>query len=1858
MAKRGPKVGEIVLGVAIEDQDIAKNLTHDIAKEIEPGLVKWHERLEQINKDIAKIKKESYGQRRRNSGLTAEDFDTTKALEEKIKKQDITLKRRIKDVNDAVAALNRQKRLAKAEENRTGSTSTDTDDALRSARERLNITKSEFVLQKETVDKLKQDVLDRRIQDEKDFSAAIQEIWRKRMRDLEDKRDEQKKINDAMIIDAENRSAEAIAQGKREYIAKRDFFTNMEKLEEKREREANARARRLKKEQEAAEAEAKKFSRAVISATDQSIRTVGSLVNLGRVAPPVLLVIASFFSSLVVLAAELSQVIYAVPAAFGAVGAAAATLGLAFYGLEDAITAALDPNFDGEKLAEALAKISPAAADFVLSLRDIMPAWQDLQQTVGGEFFAGLGDQLKVLADAYMPMLSNLFGGIAAEMNNALMMASETMMSGFFMADMQTFSDNVIVMFQALQPAIVPLVEAFGDLMAAGSSALPVLAEYVTDLAIRFSEFINEAEQSGDLEEWIENGVDALIQLLGVVEHLIESWFEMAPVGDYLLPTIIEGLINIIDMLPGLITLFASFAPVITSILRPMAELGNVIMFIAQIDLANIVNWFTRWLNPLNLVQDVLRLIVGQIDKIANSSILSWLVGGDGKNSGSLLGRLFFGTAPATQPIPTMPDGSPVLPWVTGGGGPIGPTKNLDKANRYAEGDRAADPNSKRQAGLPRGVYRRRDGSKGGIKEDDLGPKPLSGEGAKANKEPTDAEKRKANEASINPEDYMVDVSDVLGDQPGNPGQPPLAVNVESLPDGIGAQAAAPAAAAALPAESGYVPPSMWDAIAYEESRNDWGNDNTGGHMTSSGAPRGGLQITDGTWAAYGGTEFAKAANLATREQQIAIAERIAFEGYNGTKAQGLGAWEVVTQGKIPGVTAKTSKSEFDSQQITDAINNQPGSTGKPPLKTEVTNLPKSVVSSGAAAATASLPADWQAQLANVPDAQGAKPVIDVLGQLAKVFDLNVASGLRFTDNGHHSTGNAGDFSNQGRMGPPTPEMTNMANALLAPQLVPYIAELIYEGSPANVLNGQLVPTINQPGSPYTDATAGYHGDHVHVAVKDENVQEFLAQLTGLMSDAGVTPGLQVGDPVPTSLKDNLYTTKSPLMMDTDGTLGYMEFDQQAIDAAATSVKKAADDLQTAGYELAVAEKNRAQLLISEQDLIEAQRKKTDAETRLNNEKADLREKQKGKFKEYDNTDPTKSKTEKPKPFDYNTLPKGHPMRFAAGFLGGLGADDEDLAMILGGNNPIGGAAGLVGAAALAAAGPAAGAVAGEVVTNALSVPLPGPMGYQSTPTAPNSDLNKLVQEQNPAALAQAANIPVPDYSRAGGGESAQDVAANSQTMTANGQVMSDTAALIDRSFTNLDASDKARHDQTMAVLNEIKARLGEDVFGPAVADATTAAFQGAAAEIGDALGQTAAPPIAAAVKSAVPQNTGGGGGGAGNGIAGFLSWIGMAAGGGVTGGTAGKDSVPAMLMPGEFVLTAAEVQRMGGFAGVESFRAALARQGGMRFYAAGGNVGSADANKTVGADFFGVSQVPIVGGLINLLIQVLLRIIDVQIEQRDTLMQVSDEFRSFRGEFKAFDAVGRLMNDTSGLTDRSSTSEQEAADERIRILKLVIEGIVKFVIEKVVVPISKAVANAVIQAGASGVSGGLSTLPGGFLAAPLANALISGTGQAAVEIGAEVYTALALSIAGVVIDVIGDALAGSEFGDAIFGGAGSAQVIDPIAGLLNAGIGGISATLASIIAALTSLFGGAAMDGVFDSGGLANGTGLMPKATLRPERVLSPEQTRSFDRLVDALASGKTVSSPTTTIHAPFTVMGDERGARRVHDRLLALTS
>ncbi|SCF15093.1 LysM domain-containing protein [Micromonospora coriariae] len=92
-----------------------------------------------------------------------------------------------------------------------------------------------------------------------------------------------------------------------------------------------------------------------------------------------------------------------------------------------------------------------------------------------------------------------------------------------------------------------------------------------------------------------------------------------------------------------------------------------------------------------------------------------------------------------------------------------------------------------------------------------------------------------------------------------------------------------------------------WDAIAKCESSGNW-------HINTGNGYYGGLQFSQSTWAGYGGKKYAARADLASRGEQIAIAEKV-LDG------QGIGAWPTCGRkgGSSGGSAAKSSTKKSDS---------------------------------------------------------------------------------------------------------------------------------------------------------------------------------------------------------------------------------------------------------------------------------------------------------------------------------------------------------------------------------------------------------------------------------------------------------------------------------------------------------------------------------------------------------------------------------------------------------------------------------------------------------------------------------------------------------------------------------------------------------------------------------------------------------------------------------------------------------------------------------------------------------------------------------------------------------------------------------
>ena len=99
----------------------------------------------------------------------------------------------------------------------------------------------------------------------------------------------------------------------------------------------------------------------------------------------------------------------------------------------------------------------------------------------------------------------------------------------------------------------------------------------------------------------------------------------------------------------------------------------------------------------------------------------------------------------------------------------------------------------------------------------------------------------------------------------------------------------------ALAGQAQAAPDAEWDQVARCESGGNWGINTGNGYQ-------GGLQFSPSTWSAHGGGQYAPAANMASKDQQIAIAERV-------LASQGRGAWPVCGRG-LSGATPRNVVNE------------------------------------------------------------------------------------------------------------------------------------------------------------------------------------------------------------------------------------------------------------------------------------------------------------------------------------------------------------------------------------------------------------------------------------------------------------------------------------------------------------------------------------------------------------------------------------------------------------------------------------------------------------------------------------------------------------------------------------------------------------------------------------------------------------------------------------------------------------------------------------------------------------------------------------------------------------------------------------
>lgn len=245
--------------------------------------------------------------------------------------------------------------------------------------------------------------------------------------------------------------------------------------------------------------------------------TIGKMAPYALMAGKVILA-ASAAGVLTGVLGNLLPIVQLVAPAVVAAGAAMAVFKLSLSGVGDALKAGMDG--DIEKLNEALKKLSPSAKSTVLTLLDLRKEWKSTQQAVQEKFFAGARNDLisvsraiQPIADKWLPKLASAFGMARHALQYVFTEAAKS-------GQLDTIFAGVTKFFEGLMNSVAPLARAFLDVAEVASGTFGEMGGGIAGAAQKFSDWIREMKNNGQLKEWLDKAKKAFGELKDILVNV------------------------------------------------------------------------------------------------------------------------------------------------------------------------------------------------------------------------------------------------------------------------------------------------------------------------------------------------------------------------------------------------------------------------------------------------------------------------------------------------------------------------------------------------------------------------------------------------------------------------------------------------------------------------------------------------------------------------------------------------------------------------------------------------------------------------------------------------------------------------------------------------------------------------------------------------------------------------------------------------------------------------------------------------------------------------------------------------------------------------------------------------------------------------------------------------------------------------------------------------------------------------------------------------------------------------------------------------------------------------------------------
>ncbi|MEU0940293.1 transglycosylase SLT domain-containing protein [Embleya sp. NPDC005971] len=235
-------------------------------------------------------------------------------------------------------------------------------------------------------------------------------------------------------------------------------------------------------------------------------------------------------------------------------------------------------------VAEAMAKLTPNAREFVLAVKDMAPAWGEVRKATQESLFAGLGASFKEMSGQIIPDIRTGLAGAATELNlmarNWASAVAEISKTGM----LATIFDNANKSLADFAKWPAEATRGFAQLTVAAGPAFGRITAAAGEASTRLSETMDKAFVSGAMQRGIESGIAVLGQfasVVGDVGRVVLNVFSAAQAtGNSLLGAIGKGIAELarITGLPevqaALKSIFAAMGQVATATVQ---VIGSVI---------------------------------------------------------------------------------------------------------------------------------------------------------------------------------------------------------------------------------------------------------------------------------------------------------------------------------------------------------------------------------------------------------------------------------------------------------------------------------------------------------------------------------------------------------------------------------------------------------------------------------------------------------------------------------------------------------------------------------------------------------------------------------------------------------------------------------------------------------------------------------------------------------------------------------------------------------------------------------------------------------------------------------------------------------------------------------------------------------------------------------------------------------------------------------------------------------------------------------------------------------------------------------------------------------------------------------